>query len=83
MAAVPVIFEAIFETDAVFEADFGSVIEINKNIDPYEGAYSVTPLTVAQVLPTEGKTMKQDLTVEEIPYAETSNEYGTTVTIAS
>ena len=35
--------------------------------EPYEGAYTVTPSQVAQVLATNGKVMTGDLTVEPIP----------------
>ena len=41
------------------------------------------PKTVDQILETAMKTMTDDVTVKEIPYAEVSNVYGTTVTIAS
>lgn len=51
--------------------------------DRYTGEYEVTPKTIAQYLATQDKTMSKDVTVYEIPYAETTNEYGTTVTIAS
>ena len=51
--------------------------------DKYMGEYEITPKTIAQFLYTKDKTMSKDVTVNEIPYAETTNEYGTTVTIAS
>ena len=35
--------------------------------DPYEGAYTVTPGTTAQVLETSGKVMRGDVTIEPIP----------------
>lgn len=53
------------------------------NGDKYQGEYEVTPKTIAQYLFTQDKVMSKDVTVYEIPYAETTNEYGTTVTIAS
>ena len=49
----------------------------------YTGAYEVTPNTSEQVLDTKDKVMVKDVTVHEIPYAETSNLYGTTAIIAS
>ena len=49
----------------------------------YTGAYEVIPDTVEQVLQTKNKSMVKDFTVHEIPYAETSNQYGTTVVICS
>lgn len=51
--------------------------------DEYKGEYEVTPKIIAQYLQTQDKTMKKNVTVYEIPYAETTNEYGTTVSIAS
>ena len=50
---------------------------------PYTESYEVTPTTSEQVLATRAKTMADDLTVHAIPYMETSNEYGLTVSIAS
>jgi len=78
-----VFFRAVFqETDSLY-ADFNSVIEVDKDIDPYLGPYSAVPAVYDQVFATKQKTMMDDFTVEEIPYAETSNNYGTTVIIAS
>lgn len=51
--------------------------------DVYPGPYTAIPAVVEQVLATENKFMEDDVTVTEIPYAETGNEYGTTVVIAS
>lgn len=51
---------------------------------PYEGSYEVTPDVDGEVLPTRAKTMRDDLTINPIPYAETSNPAGGfTVSIAS
>lgn len=49
--------------------------------NPYEGAYEVEPMVVAQTLPTQYKYMEKDVTVLEIPYHEVSNTNGTTVII--
>lgn len=43
---------------------------------PYEGEYIVTPRTTQQSLETKHKTMRDDVTVLEIPYYQTSNEAG-------
>lgn len=48
----------------------------------YEGDYEVTPKVYAQMLDTDRKYMREDVTVKAIPYYETSNESGTTVYIA-
>ena len=49
----------------------------------YPGPYEVTPAVYEQSLQTARLMMRDDVTVHEIPYAETSNVYGTTVSIAS
>ena len=43
----------------------------------YTGRYEVTPMAdIAQVLNTNNKIMEDNVTVEKIPYAETSNAAG-------
>lgn len=65
------------------ESDSCINIEISEG-EKYPGPYNAIPLAWDEViLPTKYKLMDDDVTVEEIPYAETSNIYGTTVTIAS
>lgn len=51
----------------------------------YDGEYEVTPLADQEiVIETRNKTMSNDITVNTIPYLETSNEFGgITVSIAS
>lgn len=49
----------------------------------YEGEYEITPKVDAQTLTTKDKLMADDLTVNRIPYYETSNEYGYTAYIGS
>lgn len=63
-----------------FELNF---IKSECDYPEYEGTYDVIPKTYDQYLETRNYVMKDDVTVHEIPYAETSNTYGTTVTIAS
>ena len=49
----------------------------------YDGEYSATPKVNAHVLETKNKSMRDDVTVEAIPYAEVSNPSGgLTVNIA-
>lgn len=65
------------------EADSCINVEISPE-DRYPGPYEVLPQAWTDVvLPTQFKVMEDDVTVYEIPYAETSNIYGTTVVIAS
>ena len=47
------------------------------------GPYMVIPKRTEQTLDTDQKLMRADVTVKEIPYAETANDNGTTVIIAS
>lgn len=50
----------------------------------YEGSYTIVPKAWEdQTLPTEKRSMEQDVTVKEIPYGETANPYGKTVTIGN
>lgn len=44
--------------------------------DPYDGPYAVTPRFAAQVLPTDGKTLRDDVTVDPINVARVSNPAG-------
>lgn len=49
---------------------------INIGGRPYEGDYIVTPKVDQQTLATKGAIMKNDVTILEIPYFETSNNSG-------
>jgi len=51
------------------------------SIDWYSGPYEVTPARREQYLRTRDKTMRDDVTVHEIPYYQTANPYGTTFVI--
>lgn len=47
----------------------------------YDGSYEVEPRKVAQTLETMNKSMSDNVVVNAIHYAETSNPYGDTVII--
>lgn len=49
--------------------------------DDYEGPTTVIPTADQQVLGTKDLVVREDITVEPIPYYETSNDYGVTVII--
>ena len=49
---------------------------INIGGRPYEGDYIVTPKVDQQKLDTKGAIMREDVIIEEIPYAEVSNNSG-------
>ena len=48
----------------------------------YDGEYIITPKVEEQILDTKNKITRENIEVKEIPYLETSNEYGYTITIA-
>ena len=73
---------ASFTTRTGMRAWLGQITETGEG-DPYLGPYEVTPQVYEQTLETKNKSMRDDVRVYEIPYAEVSNIYGTTVVIAS
>lgn len=48
----------------------------------YDGDYTVIPKVEEQILETKNKLTRENIEIKEIPYSETSNEYGFTITIA-
>jgi hypothetical protein len=57
-------------------------IVVTADFEVYEGSYRVTPAVTPQTLDTSSKLMQADVVVEEIPYAEvTNNSGGKTATI--
>ena len=66
------------------ETIYGSLSVPTHLADVYTGAYEVTPKAYeAQVLPTEGRVMLDDVTVFKVPYYETINLFdGKTAYIA-
>lgn len=72
--------------DQIIETEFMHYQEatIIRDAEPYVGEYTITPSIHSQTLPTAQKYMTSDVTVKEIPYFETSNDYnGETVYIGS
>lgn len=70
------------DSESCICVDFGELMPITID-DFYDGEYVVIPKTVDQVLETEKKAMRYDVTVKEIPYTESDNlAGGRTVTIA-
>lgn len=69
--------------DSVASLYADSILVIHVVPEPYEGEYMVTPkANEAVVLPTQHKTLTEDVTIQKVPYFETSNDHGTTVYIA-
>lgn len=78
-------FHAVFtQTEQEFSARF-EAFQVETEIvggEIYTGDYTVIPQVHQQTLNTKNKSMSDDVTVEEIPYAEVSNTSGgTTATI--
>ncbi len=73
--------ELCLSTKQVLELEISSCGQHTYEV--YEGPYIVTPKVIEQTLETNNKFMDYDVTVLEVPYAETSNIYGTTVIIAT
>ena len=72
-------FDVSFSDSQHFNVDFGGTAQIM----PYDGSYTVTPKVNEQTLPTKERYLNNDVTVYGVPRYDTSNEYGTTVYIAS
>ncbi len=66
------------------ETGLNGNICVTKEYNTYTGEYEVTPKAFTpQVLETANKVMKENVTIAEVPYWETSNESdGTTAYIA-
>ena len=76
-------FNIRFTDDERFHLNFESQVII---VEPpeYLGPYNVTPKAwEGQRLETKEKLMRDDVTVEEVPYAEVSTPEGTTCIIAT
>lgn len=68
-----------------FASNFGQIQTITEYIgDPYVGEYTVTPTVEEQIMQTKEKIMRDDVTIQAIPYFEVSNTSdGVTVYIAN
>lgn len=62
-----------------FRVESGKLVYMDR--EAYEGPCTVTPDIEAQVLPTAGKVVKEDILVEEIPVYEVSNQQNGTTAI--
>ena len=75
------------EVTAVMETN-GTIgngkIQYTSDVETYTGSYKIIPkASEEQRLPCAGKKMENDITVQRVPYYETSNDTGITVYIAS
>ena len=78
-AASDTIFDVEFAaSDTIFDIGVENLQVITvSDLPPYEGAYTVDPLAKsATVLPTKGKSMADNITVNKIRQLEVSNTAG-------
>ncbi len=70
-------FHATFQDNNDFGLVFDEeIIEIDRQFDPYRGAYNITPNYADQILATRNKVMTNDVTVYQIPVNVTANPQG-------
>lgn len=81
--AVEFVIEATGDDAYIYGTD--EYIRISSSELPtFAGPYYIVPAVVAQTLPTARTSMRNDVTVDAIPYSQTSNEAGGyTISIAS
>lgn len=66
------------------KVDIGDVKFVTQISQTYEGDYRVTPKANEEiVLQTKDKLMRENVTVEKVPFFDVSNDFGTTIYIAS
>ena len=69
--------ELINVEDLDVEFEIGTIIHEGGGGIPYEGPYEVTPKAYdIQTLLTKNKSMRDNVTVDKVPYQAVSNEYG-------
>lgn len=90
MADVELTFDLSTEAELTFDLQTDQAMSFDLSIphdvttQVYDGDYEVTPKTYGQTLETANKKMADDVTINAIPYFETSNESdGKTVYIAN
>ena len=77
-----VVIDGSVSLSKVMDGDAGVVVISSGDAPRYDGDYDVTPRLYIQSLDTNGKLMRDDVTVYEIPITRTSNpEGGQTVLI--
>lgn len=66
------------EDKQIYNIDFGVLTERRRDVDYYEGPYTVVPKIYEQELDIAEKTARQDIQIEKIPTYEVDNTKGTT-----
>lgn len=63
--------------ELIFPTEFIAEIEtLSQDYSMWDGNYIVTPSIFSQSLNTKGKVMRENVTINEIPYSEVSNTSG-------
>lgn len=82
-----ILLSLTIEDDPIINLESDAVIIDHGSGEDYsddDSDYFITPSFSKQVLPTKGKRLKNDLTIESVPYAEVENDKGgITVSIMS
>ena len=74
---------SIQSNNVTYHVGFNEAIISGGSLPWYDGSYTVQPKIVSQTLNTKQMSMKDDVTVEAIPYSEVTNpQGGKTVNIA-
>ena len=69
-------FGMCVDTSVRIDFDIGVEMGTGGRLPDYEGSYDVTPRLVEQVLPTNGRSMNDDVTIKEVPVARVTNPSG-------
>lgn len=67
------ILAALCDTELVVEL---GPVQLGGGLEPYTGAYEITPQRVAQMLATKDKAMLDDVTVRGVSFAQSANPAG-------
>lgn len=87
----PIKLNAKIKTNINIQGKLNNNISIKGNLNvtqsnpypEYTGTYEVIPSIEMQILETKNKILKDDVSVKQIPYFETSNLYGDTAYIGT
>lgn len=58
-----------------------SIVVREGELPDYDGPYTVIPESIKQVLDTTNKSLRDDISINPIPYYDVSNQYGRTIYI--
>ena len=72
---------ANIRTETIKATVYRGVYRDKKTYESYNGTYEVIPKAASQELKTANKLLEENIKVLAIPFAEVSNENGTTVII--